>query len=128
MTFGSFGTVNFQVSSAVVENFKSLKWTSTASYSQHKVHGKKAVPEFTGFDADKMTFEMTLSAFLGVNPKTEMEKLQKMMTDKKAYSMALGTDLFGKWVVQSISREFQHVYADGKLLQCKVNITLLGME
>ena len=125
---GSFGKVTFQASSSVVETFKSMKRTATASYSQHKVHGKRAVIEFTGFDAEKLTFEMTLSAFLGVNPKTEVDKLRKMLTDKKAYSLALGTDIYGKWVLQSMTDEIQYVYGDGKMLQCKVSVTLLGME
>ena len=125
---GSFGKVTFQASSSVVETFKSMKRTATASYSQHKVHGSRAVLEFTGFDAEKLTFEMTFSAFLGVNPKTEVDKLRKMLTDKKAYSLALGTDIYGKWVLQSMTDEIQYVYGDGKVLQCKVNVTLLGME
>jgi len=125
---GSFGQVTFQASAAVVETFKSMKRTTTANYSQHKVHGKRAVLEFTSFDAEKMTFEMTISAFLGVNPKTEVEKLRKMLTDKKAYSLALGTDIYGKWVLQSMSDEIQYMHGDGKVLQSKVNVTLLGME
>ena len=125
---GSFGQVTFEASSSVVEVFKSMKRTATASYSQHKVHGRRAVLEFTGFDAEKMTFEMTISAFLGVNPKTEVEKLRKMLTDKKAYSLVLGTDIYGKWVLQSMSDEIQYMHGDGKVLQSKVNVTLLGME
>lgn len=125
---GSFGSVTFQVSSSAVESFQNMKLTLTASYTQHKVHGKKAVPEFTGFDSDKITFDITLSAFLGINPLKELQTLRNMLTSKKAYSLALGSDVFGKWVIQSLSHDFQHVYLDGKLMQCKVSLTLLGME
>ena len=117
MTIGSFGSVTFQVSSSAVESFQNMKLTLTASYTQHKVHGKKAVPEFTGFDSDKITFDITLSAFLGINPLKELQTLRNMLTSKKAYSLALGSDVFGKWVIQSLSHDFQHVYLDGKLMQ-----------
>lgn len=128
MTVGSFGTVTFQVSSKVLETFKSLKQTSTANYQGHKVHGKRTVQEFVGHDADKLTMEITLSAFWGVNPKKELVKLEKLKNKKEACTLALGTDVYGKWLLQSISREFQYVYKDGKLLQCKVSLTMIESE
>ena len=129
MNIGSFGDVTFTVSADVLESFKNLKMTESANYSQHKPHGGMAIPEFTGFNAPQITFEMTLSAFWGVNPKKEYEKLREMMLSKKGYALALGTDLYGDlWLVTNLSRAFEYLYKDGTPVSFKVNVTLLGME
>lgn len=128
MIIGTYGDVSFQASSSVTETFNNMKWTSSASYQQHKVHGMRAVSEFTGLDADKITFDMILSAFLGVNPLEEMKKLQSMLESRTGYTLALGTDLYGKWLLTNLSRDIQYVYKDGKVMQAKVSVTLVGME
>ncbi len=126
MIIGSYGSIVFQASSNAIETFQSLKWTSAAFYQQHKVHGKKVVPEFTGFDNDKITLDIMLSAFLGINPQTEMDKLQAILTSKKAHVLVLGTTVYGsKWLLSNISRNVEKIYRDGTLLSVKVQITLM---
>lgn len=129
MTIGSYGDVTFSVSADVMETFRSMKMTENARYSQHQVHGCDAIPEFTGYDCPQITFEMTLSAFFGLNPKKEYEKLREMMRSKKGYALALGTDLYGDlWVLTNLSGAFEYLYKDGTPVSFKVNVTLLGME
>lgn len=124
MTIGSYGSIVFQVSSSVAETFKDLQYTTEAKYSEHAVHGQKAVREFTGFGSDQISFNMTLSAFNGINPKKELDKLKEMMKSKKAYSLVLGTDLYGSWTIEAISESIQYTWQDGTLLQCEVGVTL----
>ena len=129
MNIGSYGDVTFSVSADVMESFRNLKITESANYSQHKPHGAMAVPEFTGFNAPQVTFEMTLSAFFGVNPRKEYEKLREMMLAKKGYPLALGTELYGDlWLLTNLTRAFEYLYKDGTPVQFKVTVTLLGME
>lgn len=128
MNVGSFGDVVFSVSSDTMETFQNMKMTQSASYSEHKVHGTQSVIEFTGFDSAQLTFEMNLSAFLGINPKTEMTKLRDMQLSRKGYPLALGTDLYGtKWVLKSMSNTYERFYKDGTLISAKVQVTLLEM-
>ena len=129
MNIASLGDVTFSVSDSVIQTFRNLKYTESASYSQHKPHGRMAVPEFTGFDAPQITFEITLSAYFGVNPRKEYDKLREMLLAKKGYALAIGTELFGDlWLVTNLSRAFDYLYKDGTPTQYKVSITLLGME
>lgn len=126
MTIGSFGPVSFEVSSNAIETFETMTWTSGVLYQQHKIHGSNSVHEFTGFDASKVTFEIILSAFLGVNPKTELDKLEEVMNERKAYPLVLGTDVIGaKWLLSNLSRTLERVYKDGSLLSATVQITLI---
>ena len=129
MNIGSLGDVVFSVSADTVKTFKNLKFTESAAYSAHAVHGRDAVPEFTGYNSPQITFEMTLSAFLGMDPKREYDTLREMMRSQRGYALALGTDIYGDlWLVTTLSRAFEYLYKDGTPISCKVNVTLLGME
>ena len=129
MIIGSLGDVSFSVSDSAIKTFRNMRISETANYSQHKAHGRDAVPEFTGFDCPQVTFEMTLSAFFGVNPKKEYEKLREMLRSGEGYALALGNDVYGDlWVITSLSRAFEYLYKDGTPVSFKVSVTLLGME
>ena len=125
MTVGTLGTITFEVSPEVVTTFNNLSWNGTANYGQHQVHGGKAVPEYMGRNSDTITFEMILSAFLGVTPKAQIDKLSGMLKSGIAYPLVLGTDVYGKWHVSGLSSTFGLVYKDGALITAKVKATLL---
>ena len=87
------------------------------------------MPEFTGFTAPKISFSVTLSAFLGLDPMTELEKLRTMLISKKGYPFALGSDVYGDlWILTDISTECEYFYRDGTLMSINVQLSLLGME
>lgn len=129
MTLGSYGDVSFSVSATAVETFRNMKMTEGASYGQHKVHGRDTVMEFTGYSAPQVSFEMTLSAFLGVDPRAEYDKLREMLRSGKGYALSLGSDLYGGlWLLTGLTRSFDYLYKDGTPISCKVGVTLTGME
>ena len=129
MILGAYGDVVFSVSSDTVKTFNNLRLTQSAAYQQHKVHGAPAVIEFTGFNAPQISFEMVLSAYLGVNPREEKDKLTKMMESKQGYPLTLGGDMYGNlWVITNLNTSFDHMYKDGTPITQKVQVTLLGME
>lgn len=117
--------VVFQVSPEVIETFAKMKVTKQATYTTHKIHGHKAIPEMTGFDADTISFEMLLSAYLGVNPKAELEKLEAFAKSGTICDLVLGDKLFGTWVVKSMPYTVEHVYKEGDITQAKVTVSLI---
>ena len=117
--------VAFQVSSKVMETFTNMKVRKQANYATHKIHGHKAVPEMTGMDTDQITFDMLLSAYLGVNPKKELNKLEAFMKNGTICNLVLGDQLFGTWVIKSIPYNVEYVYKEGDITQAKVTVTLL---
>lgn len=120
--------VAFVVSSEVVETFDNMKVNKAVSYTTHKIHGKKAAPEMTGLDADTVTFEMLLSAYLGVNPQRELEKLEAFMKQGTICNLALGERLFGTWVIKSIPYNVDYVYKEGDITQAKVTVSLIEID
>jgi len=81
--------------------------------------------ELTGFDPDKVTFDIELSAFLGVNPNDALSQLDTMMKNGVVNKLVIGTKVIGSnWVVHKVSRAFKHVYKDGDLVALTVNVSL----
>ena len=126
---GSFGDVVFSVSREQVQTIKNVKWKSSVSYAKHKVHGKDEVLELTGYASGQISFEIELSAFLGVNPTAQLQKLEDMMRQGVAKQFILGTTVIGrKWVIQALNRDLGYVYRDGTLLSAKASLTLYEAE
>jgi len=123
---GSLATdVIFEVSSDVIRTFTNMKMNKKVSYTTHKIHGHKAIPEMTGLDADTVTFEMLLSAYLGVNPQKELDKLETFMKEGTICDLVLGDKTYGTWVIQSIPYNIEYIYREGDITQAKCTVSLI---
>ena len=70
MQIGTLGEVVFSVSDSVVETINNFVWSGSARYAAHQRHLTNALTEFTGLDPDGITFDIFVSAYLGVDPMT----------------------------------------------------------
>lgn len=95
-TIGTLGGVVFSVSTNKVKTFDDLKRTVSARYTSHNRHLKDTLLEFTGNDPDKITFTMSLSVFLGVDPQTEISNLQAAQRAGKIMHLVIGRQNYGK--------------------------------
>ncbi len=80
MKVGSLGKLFSQFQQTKLKHFRGLKISSSASYGSHKRHCGNEIIEFTGNDADTVSFNMTLSQILGVKGRGgtgEAEEVQK---------------------------------------------------
>lgn len=123
---GSWGDVVFAVSRKEVKTFTGLKWDSGAKYSTHDRHLKAPLLEFTGTDVESMTFSMFFSAFLGVNPMTEIAKLLTAMRKGEVHRLVIGPKAYGtnKWVITKLSNSLERYDNRGNLLVAKVSVTM----
>lgn len=120
--------VAFEVSDQTIETFSGMKVTKQANYSTHKIHGGKAIPEMTGMDADTVSFDICLSAYLGVNPAREIKKLEDFMKAGTIVDLVLGDVLFGSWVIKSIPFNVEYTYRDGTVTQAKLTVSLIECD
>ena len=125
-TIGSWGGIVFSVSRQAVNTFDGLKWEAAAKYSTHDRHLKEPLLEFTGTDVESMTFSMFFSAFLGVNPISEVSKLLQAMRKGEAHRLVIGPKAYGtnKWVVTKVSTDLKRYDNRGNLLVAAVNVTM----
>ena len=123
---GTLGDIVFSVSRNKVNTFSGMKRDSTAQYATHNRHLKDSLLEYTGADADKISFNMYFSVFLGVEPMSEIKKLNHAKDSGKIMRLVIGGKTYGKhkWVITKLSEEFERFAQKGKLLSAKVNVQL----
>jgi phage protein U len=117
----------FTVTPKVVRTFRNFKHTSSARYAVHNRHLRAPLPERTGRELDKITFSMTLSAHLGVNPRKDLSRLQGMLRNGRVLSLSFGRSQINgsKWVIQSLNCSYEQFDKTGQVISAEVSITLL---
>lgn len=126
-TIGCLGEVAFYTKgSNEIQTFSDLTRTLSAKYSGHDRHGQRTLTEFTGVDTEKLTFNITLSAFLGVSPKKAMKQLENYLTSGEAVSFVLGKKTIGKyrWNITGLTETYQHMDNKGNVFTVDLKVTL----
>lgn len=122
---GSLGDVNFSVSDSTVKTFQSMKLDAKTVYATHTRHNLKPLLEFQYNDTYKLTFDMYLSAFLGVNPGRLMNKIDEMRENGEVVRLIIGGEKYGgKWVITSTSKDYKYFNNKGDLLIAKITVSL----
>lgn len=116
----------FTVSREKINTFSDLKYDFGAKYSTHERHLKTALLEYTGLEAESISFTMTFSPSLGTDPLEEIEKLRKAVSEGKIMRLIIGSKQYGahKWVITKISNTLKTFGKYGNLQFVKVDVSL----
>lgn len=119
--------VQFSVSHEVFRTPDNMKWSGSARYSTHARHATHALTEFTGLDPDAFTFDMLLTAELGVDPMAELVKLWTYKRNAEALGLVIGGHAYGKyrWTIKKIDIKIKYTDAAGDLYAVEVAVSLL---
>ena len=122
---GALGEIQFECSSELVRTFKDYKRESKARYATHNLLMKKPALEYLGADAGEISFSMTLSASLGINPTEEANKLRKLCEAGQALPLIIGSEVIGDlWVIESVNETAQAYDGEGHSLLTEVDVRL----
>lgn len=123
---GSFCGIAFRVSDSLVRTIESFNWSSAARYSSHQRHAGKDLPEMVGKQLEKITFNMTLTAYLGVDPMAEYKKLQDIVSSGRAGVLVLGRKRVGsyRWMATEVSISASTYDGRGAVTTATVKVTL----
>jgi len=126
MAIGSLGDIVFEVSPDKVRTFRDLQIQRKANYTEHAIHGKKGLLEFTGFAAATGSLNIRLDAALGVNPKEEFDALLEIFTEHQAVPLILNGEPIGDglWVIEGIDEGFEVVNNKGVAIALEVPLKL----
>lgn len=126
MVVGKLGEIVFEVSDDVVQTLDNMSWSGSARYATHQRHLYHAKTEYTGIDPDKISFDITLSAYLGVNPQNAINKVWAYERDGATLGLAVGHKGYGKyrWTITKHNIKMQKFDRQGDLTHCVVSITL----
>lgn len=124
---GCLGDIVFTVSEATVRTLDNLVWSGSARYAVHERHLTHALTEFTGLDPDAITFDITLSSDLGVDPMEEVVKIWNIERSGKAVPLTIGTHGYGKyrWTITKHEMKMKAHYRNGDIHTATVSVSLL---
>ena len=123
---GSFGEVVFEVSSERIRTFRDFQIQHSAKYTEHAIHGRKGLLEFTGLSASTASLSIRLDAGLGINPKEELNTLHEILTKHEALPFILDGEPQGDglWVLESIGENYEIIDNQGTAIAVEVSIKL----
>ena len=123
---GCLGDVIFTVSKDVVRTLDNMVWSGYARYAVHERHLTHALTEYTGLDPDKITFDILLSAELGVDPIAEVVKLWNIERSGRAVPLTVGTKGYGKyrWNILKHEMKMKTFYGNGDVHTATVSVSL----
>ena len=123
---GSFGDVVFEVSSERVRTFRDFQIQRSAKYSEHAIHGRKGLLEFSGLSASTASLNIRLDAGLGVNPNEELTTLHDTLNNHEALPFILDGEPQGDglWVLESLSESYEIIDNKGAVIAVEVSLKL----
>lgn len=127
MKIGCIGDIPFEVNHDAVFTPSNFSWAGSVRVEEHQRHGMNALTEFTGIDADRLSFEIYLSKTLGVDPMEMLTKLWKYEREGTPLSLVLGNHAYGKykWLITDHTTTGQFFTPDGDMLTATVSINLI---
>lgn len=123
---GCLGEVLFTVSRQTVRTLDNMSWSGSARYATHNRHMTHALTEFVGLDPDKITFDIILSADLGVDPIAEVVKLWNIERSGQAVPLTIGRKGYGKyrWNITKHEMKMKAFFRNGDVHTATVSVSL----
>lgn len=123
---GSLGSIVFEAADSHILTFSDLSFTRSANYTEHKIIGKSGILEFTGLNAGACSIKMVFDATLGINPKEQLEEIERMMQEHEANLFVLDGQLVGSgyWVIESLNETMEFIDNFGGAHRISVDVSL----
>ena len=129
MIVGGLGDITFEVSSETFKTIQNFQRSGTAKTQTHARHLQGGLVEFTGYDPDKITFDMRVSRYLGVDPYWTMRRIEIYMREGRAMVFSLGKRVYGdKWLIASYSVKGENYGVDGHLIDATISLSLIEYD
>lgn len=126
MKIGQLGDILFEVSDQKVQTLRDMVWNGQSTTGTHKVHLKKAMTEFTGAEAETITFNMRITKSLSGDPSAVFKKVQDYVKNGKIITLVLaGTKLGSKWIVTKYKATVKNHDKKGAINDMDISVTLV---
>lgn len=122
---GLLGQLPFICSRNLVLTFNSLSREHSVRWAKHDVIGKKPVIEFVGEELSKVSMTIRFDKSLGVPPTVGLDRLQRMLENKKYKTLIIGGEYLGRYVIESISETRKFHDGAGVCIVAEASISLL---
>lgn len=126
MAIGALGRLVFETSDSRILTFSGVSREITSRWADHETIGTKPQSEFLGPGLQSLTFEITVSASLGVRPMEMLREIERMVERGTAHYFVIGNRPVGDapFRITGSSEAWGHIYNGGRLASAKISITL----
>lgn len=123
---GTLGDIIFTVNNRKWHTFDELTRTTQARWEKNNIHLKNSKAHFVGSELDTVTLDILLDVDFGMNPRTQVAKLQNYCTKGKVMTLIIGdkAEGRGKWYIDNVSEVMEQVDNRGNVLRARVKLTL----
>ncbi len=106
--------------------FQGFHRNVSSRVTEHARILKKHKTEFGGPNLSEITFTMTLSAALGVDPRKMLIQLESCVRQGKIGYFIIGSKKIGKhkYIITNVSESWGHIIKNGKLVSASVDVTM----
>jgi len=119
--------IQFIVSRELFRTPKNLKWGGSTRYATHERHNTHALTEFIGLNPDQFSFDILLTAELGVDPLKEIVQIWDFQRSGEAVALVIGGKIYGKYRWNIVKHETKMEYLDkvGDMYAVEVSVELV---
>lgn len=123
---GTFGDLIFEGNARKVQMPRNIQVENKGRWSKAETQGKIPQSEFIGPDIQTVTFDITFSAGLGVNPDSQLKILKRMVEKGENHRLILNGRPFGKYpmAIKSASESWNVVTQKGAVYSATVSVVL----
>ncbi len=116
--------VQFEVSDEKMMTFKNFVRSNKVRYAKHDVQCRKPVSQYIGPDLDQITYDIQLKASLGVDLRTEMNKLIALQRSGVLVAVMIGDSTMGmyRWVIKDLTNTVERFDNKGNMLEIDISI------
>jgi phage protein U len=128
MIIGTFGDLIFEVSHSKIKTFNELTETVGSRWEAHEVIGATPKAQFVGAEQGEVSFVITFSISLGIEPRKQVERLHRMIITGQHAPLIIGGQLVGtqkgEWYIESAETAWKNVNSSGQIDYIEMNLTL----
>jgi len=106
MKIGVLGDIAFEVSEKYINSIIEIKRQSNWKYAEHEIVKGKSRLQRLGRQLDTVTFTGRFVDYF-CNPLSEIKRLKAEAEKKELLALVLGDEVFGDFVIESISETWQ---------------------
>ena len=125
MSIGYFGEVVFEVSSDKQLTPEKFSYSKKSKWAEHETLNVKTKSEFLGDGKKNYSISIKLSAFMGINPQNELDKIEYTQANGLVEPLFIGSKYHGDFYIDSINVQNDRVDGKGSLLACTVDLNLV---
>lgn len=116
----------FEVSQFKVLTYDEYKREGKSRYAKHDLVNATPLLEWLGRELGEISFKMTFTVTLGVNPAEELDKVRRLCDDGIADYLILGNAVIGDnlWVIESVSEAVSAWDNAGNILVASLDVRL----